>query len=126
MAVIYADRVFIDIDGAIIPCKEGTYNASKDTETVKPMNRTGRATGYVNGVLQVELSLVVPMPKDGHEVNLDQMMLDDTLFVTTYLYNDGTARTFRDCKITEIDQSGAEGEGSDTTITVMGLDMEVD
>lgn len=125
MAIQYADRIFLDFDGVIIPAKESTYNASKDTESVKPMNRTGRATGYVRGALQVELSIVVPMPKAGHEVNLDQKFLDDELFVATYLYNDGTARTFRDCIITEIDQSGAEGEGSDTTMTIMGLDMEV-
>lgn len=125
MAVVYADRVFVEIDGTVVPCKEATYNATQDQERVKPMNRANRPTGYVSGIPDFELSLVVPEPKAGHDVNFNQLFLDQTLFTTKFFYNDGTARTFRDCQIQEVDQSGSEGEGIDTSLTIQALDMEL-
>lgn len=125
MATLYADRVFIDIEGTVVECKEGTYNASRDQEMVSTMNRKGRGKGYVDGNPSFELSLVVPQPEDGHVVDFEKFFLDKTLFTTVFEYNGGQARTFVDCKIKEIDQSGSEGEGIDTTLTVDALDMQI-
>lgn len=123
MATDYVDRVIVEVEGTIVEATEGTYNANPNTERVKPMTAKNRATGFVDGSPDFEGSMIVPEPEGGHVVNFNQLMLDRTLIQIKYIYAEGNTRSFADCRITEVDQPGSEGEGVSTTINWMALDM---
>lgn len=125
MATDYVARAFLEIDGTLIEAKEASYKITREQEMVNTMNEKQRSTGYIDGIPAFELSLVVPLPRGGHSVNFDQLCLDGTLFETKFLYEGGQSRTFRDCKIKDVDNPSREGEGTDTTITCDALDMFV-
>lgn len=123
MATEYVSRAFLEIDGTVIEAKEASYKVSQDQELVNTMNKKRRSTGYIDGIPTFELSVVIPLPQDGHAINFDKMMLDGTLFETKYEYEGGQARSFTDCKIKDVDNPSREGEGTDTTLTIDALDM---
>lgn len=126
MATEFVSRAFLEVNGVTIEAKEASYKVSQEQEIVNTMNPRARGQGYVDGIPTFELTLVVPLPQDGHPVNFDALMLDKTLFDVKFIYDGGKARQFKDCKIKDLDTPSREGEGTDVTITADALDMFID
>ena len=126
MATDYVHRVFLNIAGTELEAEESSYRASKEQEIVATMNRQNRGKGYIRGIPSFELTLTLPLKQDGHDIPIDELFLDDSVFDVKMTYEGGQVRQFKDCSIKDIDNASRVNESTKTTITADALDMFVD
>lgn len=63
----FVGAVVLEVDGREIDCTSLSVQESTGRRGVRTMNRTGRLSGYTEGVSAFELTLTVVIPKDGDE-----------------------------------------------------------
>jgi hypothetical protein len=123
MARLYSDAAYLEIDGQVLECNSITWKASAAQNVVAPMNRLNRGTGYVNGRPTFELTIVVPHPQDGMDVDLWKVFRDEVTFTAVVEYRGGQSYVFSDCKIKDMDVSASQGNPVDWNLSVDALDM---
>lgn len=122
MADEFVNRAYLVIDGTEIECEDISYRYDEDgADEVKPMNRQNRASGFSGGVMMAELSATVPEPKGGHRIDFDEIMLSKTEFEAAIEYEDDRVRTFRRCRIRNLEGSNRSGSHGTTTLTIRSL-----
>lgn len=123
MAQEFVGAVTLEWDGREIECASVSTDISTGKRIVKTMNRTGRAKGHARGVLDIKLSVEVPIPTDGSEP--DWLALENAKLTIVPIDGAGPREVFVGCEIETIG-SKYQVEGSAMrSLSLTALDRKV-
>ena len=128
MATDFCDRIFLDIDGTIIPASEiSPKGEMADAKIIHLMTRDEWGSGHTAGNFEGSLDITVPRPKDGLVMDFWAMMKERTLFTSTMEFKGGKVLSFLDCIINSIDDGGGSpGANVETKLSCKALRFSYD
>lgn len=95
----YVGAVVLEADGREFDCVSLSVQHSTGRRGVKTMNRSGRLSGYTEGVSAIELTVTVVIPKDGDEPQWAQLK---NAKITRELISGGGRFSYLDCFTTAV------------------------
>jgi hypothetical protein len=110
----YVGAITLEWDGREIDCVSFSPRASTGRKLVKTMNKTGKAAGFVGGVAQYDLTIVVVVPVNGDEPDWENMV---GAKLTREPIGGGKRVSYLDCFSTDVSESFEVDGESRRTIT---------
>jgi len=108
----FVGAITLEWDGREIDCVSFSPRASTGRKLVKTMNKTGKAAGFVGGVAQYDLTIVVVVPTDGSEPKWADL---EGAKLTQEPIGGGARISYLDCFSTDVSESyEVEGEARRT------------
>lgn len=105
----YVGAIVLEVDGREVECLSFSPKENTGKQPVKTMNRSRRIAGWCQGVTTYELSVSVPIPVDGQEV--DWANVAGAKLVIYPITGKGRRTAYTDCVVQEVgDQYETEGE----------------
>jgi|APMI01.1.fsa_nt_gi hypothetical protein len=123
MAEEYVGAVILEWDGKEIECASVSTDISTGKRIVKTMNRSGRAKGHAAGIADFRLSVEVPIPTDGSE--LDWMQITNAKLTVAPLNDNGQREVYTGCEVETIGSKYAVEGAAMRTLTITALDRRV-
>ena len=118
----YVGAVVLEVDGMEVECV--SYSARENTGMlpVKTMNRARRIAGYCVGVRTFELSVTVPIPVNGSEIDWSSMT--GAKLVIYPISGNGRRVAYTDCFTQDVsDAYESEGEAK-RDLTLIAVDRK--
>ena len=119
----YVGAVILEWDGREIECASVSTDISTGKKIVKTMNRSGRAKGHASGIADFRLSVEVPIPTDGSE--LDWMKITGAKLTVAPLNDNGQREVYTGCEVETIGSKYAVEGAAMRTLTITALDRRV-
>lgn len=108
----FVGAITLEWDGREIDCVSLQARESTGRKLVKTMNKTGNAAGFVKGVTQYDLTVVVVVPADGSEPKWADL---EGAKLTQEPIAGGQRVSYLDCFSTDVSESyEVEGEARRT------------
>lgn len=127
MGLEYVNRAFIDIDGTVLEAESVDNSTIVDGfDKVKTMNRDNRARGFQRGVVMYDLTMTIPVPAEGLEIDFDEYVEEGTFFQAFIEYQGGKSKSFYDCVLSEVKRSSASGTVTKMELTFSALTASSD
>ncbi|MDD6910933.1 phage tail protein [Actinobacillus minor] len=99
----YVGAIVLEVDGVEIEVTKCDPKVNTGRKGVKTLNSLGRMRGFIQGIAEYTLSITAVKPKDGTELDWDNITNAKVTFYP--LGNDGQRTTYQDCFTTEVGES---------------------
>lgn len=123
MAQEFVGAVVLEWDGKEIECASVSSDITTGKRVVKTMNRAGRAKGHARGVMEIKLSVEVPIPTDGSEPNWLQM--ENAKVTVVPIDGSGPREVFTGCEIESMSSKYAVEGAAMRSLSITALDRKV-
>lgn len=116
----YVGSIVLEVDGRDVECTSFSPKETTGRQAVKTMNRHRRVSGYSEGLTSYDLTVSVPIPADGDEI--DWSGVTGAKLVIYPASGRGKRTAYTDCVVTEVgDSYQVEGEAKrDLTLFATG------
>lgn len=99
----YVGAIVLEVDGVEIEVTKCDPKVNTGRKGVKTLNSSGRMRGFIQGIAEYTLSITAVKPKDGTELDWDNITNAKVTFYP--LGNDGQRTTYQECFTTEVGES---------------------
>ena len=115
----FVGAVVLEVDGQEIECSSFSVDADTGHKPVKTMNRRRRIAGYCTGVATYSLTVSVPIPIDGDELDWENVV--GAKLVIYPVNGKGQRKAYTGCVVEKVgDKYESEGEAKrDLTMFVV-------
>ncbi|MDB5802264.1 MAG: phage tail protein [Rhodocyclales bacterium] len=123
MAEEYVGAVVLEWDGKEVECASISTDITTGKRIVKTMNRTGRAKGHANGIADFKMSVEVPIPTDGSE--LDWMAITNAKLTVLPVDGVGKREIFVGCEVESMSSKYQVEGAAMRTLSITALDRRM-
>lgn len=123
MADEFVGAVVLEWDGREIECASISTDISTGKRIVKTMNRSGRAKGHAKGVADFALSVEVPVPTDGSE--LDWLAIEGAKLTVVPIDGVGQREIYIGCEVEKISSKYQVEGAAMRTLSISALDRRM-
>ncbi|WP_297893005.1 phage tail protein [uncultured Desulfovibrio sp.] len=116
----FVGAVVLEVNGQEVECSSFSDDTDTGRKPVKTMNRKRRIAGYCTGVATYSLTVSVPIPVDGEEMDWENVV--DAKLVIYPVNGKGQRKAYTGCVVEKVgDKYESEGEAK-RDLTMFAVD----